>query len=229
MHIGVIPARAGSKRFPGKNRAKFNGTSLWAIATEKSLKMCDLTIVNTDDPQIPDDSGEVLYEGSIKVYRRPKHLTDGISYRIDDVIIEMVENLGLEDEDIIHLFQPTSPFLSEETVDKGKKLFQHLNYIDSVQSIYKVNNTFHAYSQRKVNNGFIDFAFPELRNEHYNSQKKPEHFVFAGYVACRVGSLRKNKSLWGASIGIPVDELETVDIDTREDLDAAIRLARTNL
>jgi CMP-N-acetylneuraminic acid synthetase len=229
MHIGVIPARKGSKRFPGKNRAKLEGQSLFQIQVEKSLQALDGTIINTDDEKIPNDSGIVKFGGNIKTFRRPEELAQD-NTRIDDVLLHMVCATNIQKNDIIHLLQPTSPFLSIETIEKAKKIMDFMHHTDSVQSIYKVGNTNHAYSQRIIKDGWMQFAYPEEREECYNSQKKPDHFVFAGYVCFRVSSLLENKSIWGRkSIGIMVEELETFDIDTREDLENAIRFTRTDI
>ena len=223
MHIGIIPARAGSKRFPGKNRAKLNGKPLWLIAYKKATENLDKYYVNTDDPGILPAFKEIP-----PIYERPKHLRDGMSYRIDDVLIEMAKTLKFDKNDILHLLQPTNPFVSHETIQKGKNA--DWEKIDSVQSIWKVPNTLHAYSQRKKNGDFLEFVFPELRNKYFNSQRKPDFYSFGGYVACKVGSLFKYNNIWGKrSVGIEIPFIETIDIDTAEDLKHAEQLARTIL
>lgn len=53
--IYLIPARAGSKRLPGKNKRLFCGLPLWmwSLATANRLKTDDdVVIVSTDDPEI---------------------------------------------------------------------------------------------------------------------------------------------------------------------------------
>ncbi len=211
MNIGVIPARAGSKRFPGKNRAKLAGIPLWKRACGLAFKFMDRTIVNTDDPEILKDT---LFEK----YVRPEHLRDGVC-RIDDVLIEMVETLKFKSDDVVYLFQPTSPLTDPATVLAAITSMEDWPEADSVQSVYRVSNTFHSYSQRIFIDGWVNFAFPELRMEHFNSQKKPDHYVFAGFVGCRVKAFLKNKNIWGTkSLGIIAGPNELMDIDTEEDL-----------
>lgn len=220
MHIGVIPARKGSKRLKGKNRREINGVPLWERAVIKSNATCEMTVVNTDD--------ELIMPTDAIRYERPANLTDGMSYRIDDVLLEM--SVNFEDHDIIHLFQPTNPFIKTETVEKAKTLFEVYDFVDSVQAIHRVPNIYHAYSQRIKRNGFIEFAFPEEREECFNSQRKPEHYIFGGYVACRVSSLRKFKNIWGyVSLGVEIGKDELIDIDTEEDLKDAIRFTGINV
>ena len=228
MHIGVIPARAGSKRFPGKNRAILNGKSLWRISAQKSTETMDRTIVNSDDRMV--EVQNALKANSVEFYQRPEDLC-GDDVRIDEVLLEMVDTLDLDDNDFIHLFQPTSPFTRKITIQRGKELLESNDNADSVQSVFPIPNVLHAYSQRiRKQGGYVEFAYPAERSARFNSQRKPEHYSFAGYVAFRVGSLRKYGNIWGeVSIGIQAEAIETVDIDTREDLENAIRLTRTDV
>ena len=221
MNIGVIPARAGSKRFPGKNRAKLGGLELWKRACILSIRKMDWTIINSDDEKILDNLDKCLGQG----YVRPEHLRDGQSYRIDDVLIEMVERLSFKSKDIIYLFQPTSPFISDLTIIECMKQFCIYNDLDSVQSVCRIPNNLHAYSQRlfvgDMNDKYlrVEFVFPKERNNYYNSQLKPPFYAFAGFVGCRVESLLKHKNIWGEkSIGIIVNPIEMIDIDAEEDL-----------
>ena len=87
-----------------------------------------------------------------------------------------------------------------------------------------------TFRGNQIKDGYIKFKFPSMRSARFNSQRKPEHYSFAGYVAFRVGSLRKYGNIWGeVSIGIQAEAIETVDIDTREDLENAIRLTETDV
>ncbi len=208
MHIGVIPARKGSKRFPGKNKALLNGVPLYRRAYVLAYPIMT-TLVNTDDE-------EILKEKSIVTYKRSAKLSQD-NIKVDDVLLDMVGHLS--PEIVIHLFQPTSPFISRETIFKGMELIENS---DSVQSVCLVNNTQHAYSQRQIVDGNVNFVFHKLRKKSYNSQLKPKFYQFAGYAACKVGSLKKYGNIWGkVSLPIVVDWKEAIDIDTKEDLEYA--------
>ena len=220
MHIGVIPARAGSTRIPGKNREEISGIPLWRIAVIKSMNTLARTIINTDDP--------LIYPSFCERFERDKELS-GNSVRIDDVLLNMVASLQLLSEDVIHLIQPTSPFMSSETILRGVEAFECFD-IDSSQSVVEVSNSYHAYSQRIIKNDLVNFVFPELREQHFNSQSKPKHYAFAGYVACKVGSLRKYGNIWGKkSFPIQVSNIEAIDIDTKEDLEHARLIAASGI
>jgi CMP-N-acetylneuraminic acid synthetase len=216
MHIGVIPARAGSQRFPGKNRARIDDKPLWSIAVETAQKAkLDRVIINSDDLKI-------MAKATCEKYERPENLRDGQSYRIDDVMIEMAQKLDLKPDDRIHLIQCTSPFITYIHVDMGRRILDMYSNVDSAQLVVRVPNSSHAYSQRINVEGSMKFKYPTDRNKCFNSQKKPDHYIFCGYVAFKVASLLKNKNIWGKN-SLPIIGVKKcgIDIDTPEDLDYA--------
>jgi len=226
MHIGIVPAREGSVRFPNKNRAVLDGKPLWLIAVEKLSKYMTMVYVNTDDDIILD----AAQWHECEPYVRPKKLRDGLSYRIDDVLIEMAMSLGLSSSDCLHLLQPTNPLIKEETILKCVAILNTKRKFDSVQAVTQVSNIYHEYSQRKMISDCILFAHPKARKKCFNSQLKPKRYVFGGYVACRVESLLKHKDIWGKiSCPIEVSNLEILDIDTREDLDHVQAILTTGI
>jgi len=108
----LVPARAGSKRFEGKNRAVFKGKELWCHAASLCHTAAGMfwshqgkqglyrVVVSTDDagiPAPPDDLWTRL--------QRPDHLAT------DDATSEAVALHALEHypADMVCLIQPTSP------------------------------------------------------------------------------------------------------------------------
>jgi CMP-N-acetylneuraminic acid synthetase len=77
--IYVIPARAGSKGFPGKNRVLFP-----YIVDQLSPQMKESTIVTTDD----EDIKTMALAASLTVHERPEELADD-SASIKDVMIRV--------------------------------------------------------------------------------------------------------------------------------------------
>ena len=214
QHAGFIPCRAGSKRFPGKNRAFFNGQPLFMRALAASELTLDRTIISTDDDAILD-------RATCEKHVRPARLATGIGYRIDDVVIDMVKNIG-EVPEFIHLIQVTSPFIAPLHIAVAKRLLRDEG-IDSVQLVTLIPNIFHAFSQRVTDDdGFIRFRYPEDRDRCFNSQTKPTHYAFAGYVGFRTESLLKHGNIWGEkSLPIVGPPECAIDIDTPADLEYA--------
>src|SRR3990167_6616443 len=108
QHWAVIPSRANSQRFPGKALAWWGGTTLLghAISTCLGVREIDRVIVSSNDSAVWE---KVSQDDIVHLYKRPDEYAQ-ITTRIDDTLINMVENM----EDIpefIHLVQLTSPFI----------------------------------------------------------------------------------------------------------------------
>ena len=206
--------RSGSKRFKDKNLAILDGYPLWKRAVVKAVATMDFVYITTDYDDI-----SVCCPSTCIVLRRPEHLRDGMSYRIDDVVLDIVDTQNIQPSDFVHIFQCTSPFTSIKTIERCKKALTSFKKYDSVQSVVKISNTHHEYSQREIFNNTIRFVNRVQRDKHYNSQRKPSRYAFAGYVACSVKSLLEHKNLWGEeSCPVIVDKYEAHDIDTEDDL-----------
>jgi len=99
--VGIIPARAGSKRLPGKNTRCFNGVPLIEVTINQALEsgvFADIYIT-TDLPE---------YVGRQGVIARPEHLA-GDSATSDSVVLHVLDNIPITAEDYFVLLQPTSP------------------------------------------------------------------------------------------------------------------------
>ena len=101
--IFLIPARAGSKRLPGKNKRLFCGLPLWmwSWATAKRIMgPHDQCLVSSDDKEI--------YEPSGGMPRAAKWCTDEATMH---PMIDMLLGVGP-----VCLLQPTSPTRSDSLV-----------------------------------------------------------------------------------------------------------------
>lgn len=136
----LIPARAGSKRLPGKNKRLFCGLPLWqwSVATAERLRGPDDDIeVSTDDRKILD-----LWP----VDPRPEHLCGDDSPT--SALIEHTFKHFLYDT--IVLLQPTSPTRPDSLV---RQLIAHGGQVRSVTN--GVPNG-QCYVYRKGHEGWID-------------------------------------------------------------------------
>ncbi len=114
----LIPARAGSKRLPGKNKRLFCGLPLWmwSYATAMRVKSeSDVILVSTNDPDILG----VATVMECATSHRPAHLcTDGsLTQDLIDWVFER-----FPEQDSICLLQPTSPTRSDNLV---RRLISH--------------------------------------------------------------------------------------------------------
>lgn len=114
MILGIIPARAGSKRLPGKNTRPLCGKPLIAWTIEAAIRSgkLDRIVVSSDDEKAID----VAREYDVDIRRRPAWLaTDTAS--IYDVVRQMFRSYPCRDDDSVVLLQPTSPLRTADDID----------------------------------------------------------------------------------------------------------------
>lgn len=105
--VGIIPARYGSTRFPGKALADLGGKPLvqWVYEKAKRCATLDRVLVATDDDRI---ASAVRAFGGEAVMTRPDHPSG------TDRLAEVARTL---DADIVVNVQGDEPFLAPGTID----------------------------------------------------------------------------------------------------------------
>lgn len=126
--LALITARAGSKRLPGKNIRILGGKPLinWSINAAKNIpEICDI-LVSTDDIEIAEIAKK---EGAYVPWLRPNDLATDHSSLVD-VALQALDWYESKKEiiDGLLLLQPTSPFRSHASIQKGIELFIKHNY-----------------------------------------------------------------------------------------------------
>lgn len=133
--LAIIPARAGSKRLPGKNTRLLAGKPLIAhtIKTAQQSGCCDEIVVSTDSEEIVDIANQ--YGASVP-WLRPADLandTSDVIYTVID-LLDRFKNVNVYFDSVL-LLQPTSPFRKPETIRKAVEIHQKTN--KSVVSVNK--------------------------------------------------------------------------------------------
>jgi CMP-N,N'-diacetyllegionaminic acid synthase len=122
--LALIPARGGSKRLPRKNLRKLGDRALvqWSIDVTKGIEdICDV-LVSTDDPEIA-EAGRI--GAALVPWLRPSDLATDEATSVDVSLHALdwyEENRGVVDG--LLLLQPTSPFRTRATVQRGIDLFK---------------------------------------------------------------------------------------------------------
>ena len=116
--LAFIPARSGSETVGMKNMLRLDGTPLvgWSLRAACQSDIFDSVVVSTDHEAIKDycESNHT----KVTVVERPKHLRDGKSYPIQDVVINYLGRFEEEDRpNAVALFQPTSPFVRQYQIE----------------------------------------------------------------------------------------------------------------
>jgi CMP-N-acetylneuraminic acid synthetase len=226
--LGIIPARGGSKRFPGKNLAILVGKPLIAhtIEAARDSKVFDRVVVSTEDEAI----ARVALDWGIEVVRRP------VSLATDDALLGPVcRHALLEVErrdgcryEIEVLLQPTSPLRTAAHICAGTEILRRQD-CDSVISVRPSLERLHR--ARIIVNGELRFL---SSLERFGAILRPEDLpqIYypngALYITHRAILLERG-AVYGDRIApLIMSQEESIDIDTPLDLRQAkaVLLAR---
>ncbi len=236
--IGIIPARYASTRFPGKPLAVLGGKTVIQRVCEQASSVLEETWVATDDERI---FSAVESFGGHAVMTRSDHKSG------TDRIEEAAEKIGT-DADVIINIQGDEPFIQPSQINTLKVLFDnpetHIGTLgkrfENMEAVCNPNspkivcdkNGFALYFSRSV--------IPYVRGKEEPSWL--EHFPYLkhlGLYAYRREVLREVTQLpqspleiaesleqlrWlenGYRIRVGLTDVETVGIDTPEDLQRA--------
>lgn len=138
--LAIIPARGGSKGVPRKNIRNVAGKPLigWSIDAAKKSELITTFYVSTDDTEISD----VAKACGSNVILRPEELAQDKTPMIPAIqhACEYAESIHGK-FDYIVLLQPTAPQRITEDIDSSIQLLEGDNKIDSVVSVYLVEDT----------------------------------------------------------------------------------------
>jgi len=236
--MAIIPARYASTRFPGKPLAVLGGKTVIQRVYEQVSSVLSDVYVATDDQRIYDC---VEGFGGKAVMTREDHKSG------TDRIEEAVEKIGT-DADVIINVQGDEPFIqpsqvetlmhlfdaSETQIGTLGKLFESMEAVENPNSpkIVTDNRGFALYFSRSV----IPYIRGKERNDWFGQYPFLKHLgiyayrreVLAEVTRLPQSSLEKAESLeqlrWlqnGYRIRVGLTDVETIGIDTPEDLQRA--------
>ncbi|MDO6610108.1 acylneuraminate cytidylyltransferase family protein [Shewanella sp. 1_MG-2023] len=226
MNIALITARGGSKGLPRKNILPINGVPLIGYTIQAALKSEDIShvFVTTEDDEIK----TVSLQFGAKIINRPVELAadNSGSNEVIEHAIEQLITQGLKFDTVI-LLQPTSPLRTFEHIDEAIKLFNQKG-ADCVISVFEPSHTpVKAYieqSDGKIT-GLFSPSAPYTRRQDLPRSYQPNGaiYVFA------VDKFMLHKTIPRENV-FPylMSELQSVDIDTSEDLIHVEQLIKSN-
>jgi CMP-N-acetylneuraminic acid synthetase len=221
--FGLITARGGSKRLPGKNIKEFHKKPLlvWTIDVGKKANVFDEFILSTDSLEIAD----IGKKNGIDVpFIRPTEFATDTASSFDVVkhAVEWMKKNKDFKADWIILLEPTSPgrqtFHIQDVVELAKDCVA-----DSIVGISEVPGHFSYLKQQKIcDNGRLVRAWDGENFSnliHRNQDLELSYYVNSSIYAFKYENLFSDKeSLWGESTyGYLMDSKYAFDIDTQED------------
>lgn len=204
--VAVVPMKLNNRRLPGKNTKRFtNGDPLctYVLKMLLSMKRIDETYVYCSNPSIKD----YLPDG-VKYLKRSESL-DTDSSSILDVLDAFCKEVPA---DIYVQTHATAPFISAESVEKGLEAVASGEY-DSSFSVKKMQ----------------DFIWKDGKPFNYTleniprTQDLPELMVETSgfYIFKQNVITEKRRRIGGRPLPIEVSEIESIDIDEKEDFEIA--------
>lgn len=228
----VIPARAGSKGIPNKNLIKIAGMPLVAYSIRHALEAgipSKNIVVSSDSDEIL----EVAMTYRVMAYKRPAEYAQDTS-STESVLVNVLEYEDpqtkrhfIDDYSAVLLLQPTSPIRLRGRVADCLLAYQSGNY-DSLLTSTKFPDMF----WRKSNGEGKKIAdwLPTYNPKH--RKRKQEH-TESDFLYFENGSvyITDVHVLWerGCRVGdkvcvFPISEIESIQIDTFEQLNIATKI-----
>jgi CMP-N,N'-diacetyllegionaminic acid synthase len=218
--LALIAARGNSKRLPGKNIRALGGKPLvvWSIDVAKDIpEICDI-LVSTDDPAIAAVCTEA---GAYVPWLRPEELATDTASSVD-VALHALDWYEAEKGvvDGLLLLQPTSPFRTQATVQRGIGLFSK----HGQQPVLGISPT-HAHPMWTLKMDG-DYLVPFMREHGFETRSQdlpPAYVVNGSFYLISPAVLRACRSFVGPKT-IPLlieSPQESVDIDTEWDWSVA--------
>lgn len=200
--LGVIPARGGSKRLPGKNLMILGGKPLiaWTIEAALQSKSVNRVVVTTDSQRIADVA--VAYGAEVPFLRDSRLASDSATSA--ETLADTLEKVSGFDHAM--LLQPTSPFRTSAHIDDAYKLFSE----KSPETLVSVC-ALHAkpdWLLEMDDTGIIRSTFEKI-------PRRDKVFIYNGAIyILNIEHFMLNKSfVTDTTIGYVMDEFASIDID----------------
>jgi CMP-N,N'-diacetyllegionaminic acid synthase len=163
--LAIVPARAGSKGVPGKNKAKIAGRPLidYTVAALEASRSVGGILITTDDPDILG-----LYQGrdGLFVVNRPPELaTDEAttSAAVEHALRSWTE-AGRDRPRSLLLAQPTTPLRTAADIDAAYQLFLSSG-TESLISACQAEGMRHPKDMYRIRpNGFGELFIPDTED-----------------------------------------------------------------
>ena len=145
--LAIIPARAGSKRLPGKNMIDLGGRPLiaWTIEAAKKSGIFEHIFVSSDSGQII----KMAIPFGVGVHVRPPHWATGEASMLPVWVTDFLN--GIPWHGATMFLQPTSPFRTSEDVVAAWEVYRAstIKSLVSVRPDGKVNGAIYLFDSSR--------------------------------------------------------------------------------
>ncbi|MEI2694907.1 MAG: acylneuraminate cytidylyltransferase family protein [Saprospiraceae bacterium] len=220
--LGIIPARAGSKRVPGKNMRQLNGEPLISYALDAALNSKKLTAiaVSSDDESILNYAR--LYNSKILCIQRPESLSTDQSTALEYTqhALEFLEKHNSLNFDLVVIIQVTSPFTISDDIDSVIECLE-ASKADCAASVRRVPHDLHPIKFKRIEHGLL-VPLVETENGRMAAHQLDPVYVRNGAVyASKIELIQKNQLLNENCAAFIMPDERSLDINTEMDLQFA--------
>ena len=228
--LGIIPARAGSKRVKNKNFRNFAGTTLTDLAIQQALSamLLDKVVLTSDNAKAKSIGSKYA---DLIVIERPKSISldhsPAIEYQLH--ALEYMKKEYDQTFDLVVVIQPSSPFRSGKDIDDTIRLLKNNPHSDSAVSVSKLSHMLHPHKLKTMKgNQLIPFLKDE--KDKTSAEILPKIYVrnCAVYVF-KVSNIIDGVQLGLNSIGFVMPEETAIDINSNNDFMYAEYIFKKNV
>lgn len=216
--LGIVPARAGSHRVPGKNLRHLGGRPLveWALEAILGSRRVTTVVLSSDDPGILSLVGT---SGRVVPLLRPPELATDEAPAIGYVqhALRVLEDGRRPPFEAVAIVQPSSPLTLAEDVDGTVALLESSG-ADSAVTVVRLDHAVHPVKLKRLEGDRL-VPFLEEERGRMASHELPALFV----RNCSVYATRRRVVDGGQILGpdcrgyvMPAER--SVDINTEMDL-----------
>ena len=223
-NICLIPARGGSKRVKNKNIKKFLGKPLLerVIKTAKKSNLFDKIYVSTDSILI---KKLAIKCGAFVPYIRSKELSNdsaNLKSVIDDFLNKVILSQKTHKMNLFVLY-PTSIFVDKKLIMKCNKMLKKTEYVTTIKKFpHPIQRALKYYKQKlkPIN----------LKHMLMRTQDLEEYYYNAGQIDCfKIDAWLKKKMFHKMYAKfVLLNDFDSIDIDTPDDLKLAYKLFNLN-
>ena len=216
--IAVIPLKKDSQRLNNKNFLKLGNIPLWewTLNCLNDSNQFDHIIISTDSEEILSIKKD--FKDNVFLIDRPNHLNH--PHAIEVVfhsLKELGKNIKINDNDIIFMALPTSPFRKKKSVIESINIVN--NTKNSVVGVTRANKLSCSYRLIK-NNFLLPVTVSDFNSENLNVQSTDvdEYVVTASIYASIHKNLIKYKTFHQPNtVPIVLNEIESIDVNSKLD------------
>jgi CMP-N-acetylneuraminic acid synthetase len=213
--VAIIPARGGSKGFPGKNLARLGGLPMIAhtIRAARRARLVDRVIVTTDSPAI---ARVARKHGAEVPFLRPRALATDAAPVLEAAThaARWLDERGETPRTIV-LLQPTSPLRGAARVDEAIRLMRR-SRADTVVSVREPDA--HPWQCVRFEDGRMRFAVPRPKRRLNRQDYPVVHALNGALYAARAELILRGRLYGRRVVPLVMDAWESVDVDEPADL-----------